>query len=165
MAIHNTIGRAIQHRHILHKRLKRRLILFPLIAFIMFIVIIVDAILNNVQPLWIIAGGLLGLGVGYLVGLIYKIYWHEDKQKVVSGIDRLSVLLIIVYVAFRIGSEHLIGEFVHGHELTIVTYSILGGILFGRMLGVLHKVDRVLASKSVLDYIKTATPKKRRRRA
>lgn len=121
--------------------------MYSVIGLIMFGIVIYDAVTSNISPLWILVGGLIGLGAGYLVGQIFKIYWHEDSQKVMMGIDRLSILFILAYVLLRFGSNALLRQEFHGQELTIITYSLLAGLLIGRMVGILHKAGRVLESK------------------
>lgn len=147
MNLPRTISHVLTHHRLLQQRLKRRLVAYPVIALIMFGVVIYDAIIGGVSPLWILVGGLVGLGIGYLVGHIFKVYWREDISKVVMGIDRLSVILIIAYIVFRIGSEHLLQQYLHGQELSIVTYSLLAGLLTGRMIGILQKAGRVLEKR------------------
>ena len=162
MKILRLLRRTLTQHQLIHQRLKRRLVLFPLIGIGMFIFAVGDAIPDGISPVWIIPSGLIGIGVGYLVAHIYKIYWREDQQKIVSGIDRMAVFLIILYVALRIASDQLAGEFIHGKEFTIVTFSFLGGLLIGRMIGVLLKVIHVLESQTVLDHIRNARSKKLR---
>ncbi len=157
MAFQHSLRDTINNRHIIHKRLQRRLILFPIISLCLIIFVAIDAYRSNVPMYMVLISLAAGLGIGYGVGMIYKIYWREDQQKIVSGIDRLTVVLIIGYVAFRIGTDQLLDQFVHGETLIIVTLSILAGILTGRMVAVLRKVARVLHSKAVMQHIKKST--------
>lgn len=127
----------------------------------MFIVVGVDAITGGITPFWILTGATVGMLVGFGASLIYKIQWREDQHKVASGIDRMTVILILAYIVFRIASEHLVTQFVHGQELFILTFSFLGGLLIGRMAGVFYKVSQVMQSKPVLAHIKKLPYKNR----
>lgn len=137
------------HKHI-HRRILFQLVAFIVIAIIMFGIVAFDVVQQHLNPSWIIAGGVLGGFVGWLVGRIFLIGWHEDTQKVIISMDKMSILLIVAYVVFRLVSEHLLGEFIHGQELTMITYSFLGGIMVGRMLSIVRNVIRVLKNQHIL---------------
>ena len=58
--------------------------------------------------------------------------------------------LIVVYIVFRIASKQLFGEFLSGDELTVVTFSLLAGIMIGRLLGMLRSVIGVLKEQNIV---------------
>jgi hypothetical protein len=132
-----------------HKRILFQLVSFSILALIMFGIVIFDTIDSGLDLLWVFVGGVLGVIIGMLVGRIFNIKWHEDTQKVIIGVDRLSILLIIVYLGVRLGSQKIFGTFIHGEELTIVTYSTLGGIMIGRVFSLRRRVVAILRDKKL----------------
>lgn len=137
------------HKH-LHKKVLFQLFLFPLIALIMFGVVIVDAITHNLSLWWVVGGAVCGILAGLAMGRIFAVMWHEDTQKVIISIDKLSIVLIGAYIAFRLASDHFLSEFLHGQTLTVVTYSFLGGIMLGRMLSMYRSVRRILKQQRII---------------
>ena len=81
---------------------------------------------------------------------MFSLKWHEDTKKVILSIDKLGVLLIVVYVIFRIASEQFLGHYLHGQELTIITFTILVGIMIGRVAGMLRSISKILKAQNIL---------------
>lgn len=149
MATRKLSKRAIARRHV-HNRILVQLLLFVVISLIMFGVVIYDTITQAVNPLWLIGGIIVGLMVGWIAGRIFAIKWHEDTQKVIVNLDKTGIILIVGYVAFRMVSTTIFGEFSHGMALTVLTYSMLSGILMGRGLNMYRSVVTVLKNQKIL---------------
>jgi hypothetical protein len=133
-----------------HSRILRQLILFTIIAIVMFGVVIFDATQSHINALWVISGAVAGIIIGYLVGKIFNIRWHEDTHKVITGVDRLGFVLIVAYIVFRLASDRLLDHLFHGEDLTIMTYSLLGGILIGRAFSVGRRVVAILREQKII---------------
>lgn len=141
--------REIARNHV-HRRILVQLAIFAVVTLVIFAVVVSDIIHTNTNFLWVIGALIVGLAVGLAVGRIFALKWHEDTQKVILSVDKSSILLVALYIIFRIGSEKLFGEFLHGEELTIVTFTILGGIMVGRVLGMMRSLTRVLKEQKIL---------------
>ncbi|MDB5183500.1 MAG: hypothetical protein JWO07_181, partial [Candidatus Saccharibacteria bacterium] len=79
---------AKQFAKYLHRRIIMQLTIFAILTITMFSIVIVDAITNNLNLLWIVLGAVVGAVLGYVVGRAFKLNWHEDSQKVIMNIDR-----------------------------------------------------------------------------
>jgi hypothetical protein len=55
-----------------------------------------------------------------------------------------------LYIVFRIFSEQLLVEYVHGATLSALTFAFLGGLLVGRLVSVWRGVSRILKQQGVL---------------
>ena len=136
-------------RHV-HGRVLTQLVIFALVSAGLLVAVSYDAIEGQIGLGLVAAGLIAGLGVGYLVARIFKLGWREDTQKVVMSLDRMSFVLIGVYIAFRIFGEQLLGEYVHGAALSALTFAFLAGILLGRFISIWNGVSRILTEQGIL---------------
>lgn len=141
--------RAIAKKHI-HNRIIVQLCIFAAIILGFGGIITYDMLQEQMNVLWVAISLVIGVLVGLAVGRIFSLKWHEDTQKVILSIDKLSILLIAAYVVFRIGSEQLLGHYLHGQELTIITFTVLVGIMIGRVVGMLRTIVKILKEQAIL---------------
>ena len=137
------------HRH-LHRRLFIQLILFFVIAIVMFGLVILDAITSHLNIWWILLGAIAGTIVGYVVGKAFKLNWHQDSQRIIMNVDRTGFIIIILYVLIRTLFNSEAKQFVSGVELLAVTYSVLGGIMVGRLASMGHRIIAILRDQNII---------------
>ncbi len=136
-------------RHV-HSRVLIQLVIFALVSLGLLVAVAYDAVAGEIG-LWVVLVALVLGGIaGYFVGKIFALAWHEDTRKVVMSLDRMSFVLIGVYIVFRIFGEQLLGQYVHGAELTAVTFTFLSGLLLGRLFSVWQGVSRILKQQGIL---------------
>ncbi|MGH7204213.1 MAG: hypothetical protein ACREHC_07255 [Candidatus Levyibacteriota bacterium] len=135
----------------LHRRVLFQLIIFALISLVMLGIVGFDVLRGELSTILALGGLLLGLIVGYLAGRMFAIKWHEETQKVIIGLDRTGIIVIVLYVAFRFFGKQLFGEFLHGETLTAFTFSSLGGIMIGRLMSMYNSVVKILQEQKILN--------------
>jgi hypothetical protein len=143
----------ISRRHIarhLHRRIVIQLTLFVVISLTLFTIVIIDSLTNNLNLVWILLGAVIGVGLGYIVGKAFKLNWHEDSQKIIMKIDRTGFAIIIVYVLIRSLANSEAGNLFDGLEFIAVTYSLLGGIMIGRLLSMGRTIVRLLREQQII---------------
>jgi len=96
-----------------------------------------------------LSGFLLGLFLGFLATRMFIIHWHDERAKVVSRFDTIGIIIMLLYVAFSASRTWLFGHWIHGSVLTAFTYSILAGIMIGRIVGMCLKIKNILSEKSI----------------
>ena len=138
----------ILRKHV-HKRLIYQLIMFAIVTLIMIGIVGYDIVQGTVGFPLALIGVIVGLVIGFAVGRMFGIMWHEDTQKVIMKIDRTSILIIVLYIAFRLLSEKFLGHYLHGNELTALTFSILAGIIVGRMFSMFRSINKILVEKNL----------------
>jgi hypothetical protein len=143
----NLLGVSRKH---LHGRVLYQLVIFAIVSIVMLGIVGVDIMTGQLDPKLGIGGIVLGLIIGFLVGRIFAIKWHQETQKVIINMDRTGFLIIIIYVAFRIFGEQLFGEFLHGAALTAFTFSMLAGIMIGRLISMYRRVMAILREQKIL---------------
>lgn len=133
-----------------HSRVLIQLIIFALVSLGLLGAVFYDAFMGEVGVGFVALALVIGIAVGFLVAKIFKLAWHEDTRKVIMSLDRMSFVLIGVYVLFRIFGEQILGQYIHGAALTAVTFALLAGILLGRLVSIWKSVSRILREQGVL---------------
>ncbi|MCE8429881.1 MAG: hypothetical protein J5U19_16020 [Candidatus Methanoperedens sp.] len=85
-----------------------------------------------------LGGFFLGLFLGFIATRMFIIHWHEERAKVVSRFDTIGIFVMLLYIAFSASRTWLFGHWIHGSVLTAFTYSILAGVMIGRIVGMLN---------------------------
>lgn len=142
-------SRSIPHKHI-HSRVLTQLVIFALVFLTITVFITYDVIAKGLVAGWVVGGVALGILIGLAAGRMFILKWHEDTQKVILTMDKLSFLLIAAYIVFRIFSEKLLGGILHGEELSVATFGLLAGIMLGRLLSMLTNIRKVLKKQSII---------------
>jgi len=96
-----------------------------------------------------LVGFLLGLFLGFIATRMFIIHWHEERAKVVSRLDTIGIIIMLFYVAFSASRTWLFGHWIHGSVLTAFTYSILAGIMIGRIVGMRLKIKNILSEQFI----------------
>lgn len=125
-------------------------VVFIAVTIILSTIVTADMLHEQMNPLWVIGSLIVGLAAGIAAGRIFTIKWHEDTQKVILALDKMSILLIVGYVVFRYISDQFLAHILHGQELTVITFTLLDGIMIGRFVGMGKGVIRVLKQQKIL---------------
>lgn len=87
-------------------------------------------------------GFLFGLFLGFIATRLFIIHWHEKRAKFVSHLDTIFIIVMLLYVAFSVSRTSVFGQWIHGSVLTAFAYSILAGIIIGRIVGMRLKIKK-----------------------
>jgi hypothetical protein len=133
-------------RKFLHKQLVWQLLLFTAVFFVVTGIVSYDVIEGRIGILLALLGILVGSAVGYFfANKMFLISWHEDSQKVIIGRDKSTIIFIVIYIAFRLASRSVIGDFVASSVIAYFTLSTVGGLMLGRLLGMTRAIEKILA--------------------
>ena len=131
------------------RKLYNRLRIFFVIVIILVGLIIYD-VLGGVLNIGLALGGFaLGLVVGFFASRMFLIHWHEENAKVVSRIDEIGFVVMLLYIFFALSINWIFGHWFHGAVLTAFTFSILAGVMLGRLLGMRLNVRKVLSDRGI----------------
>ena len=139
----------IAKKHI-HKRLLIQLIIFAIVAIVMFGIVVFDVFTNALSFSLAFLGIVIGLIIGFIVGKMYIIKWHKKTEKVIVSMDRTSILIIILYIAFRVFEKPLLSPYINPTMIGAFTFTILAGIMFGRFLSMRIKTKKILKEQKKL---------------
>jgi hypothetical protein len=139
--------------HPAKKHIDRKLIfrirIFYLIGIILTGLMLYDVLEGIIGFELSLGGFLLGLFLGFIATRMFIIHWHEEKAKVVSRLDTIGIVIMLLYVAFSASRTWLFGHWIHGSVLTAFTYSILAGVMIGRIAGMRLKIKNILSEKFI----------------
>ncbi len=96
------------------------------------------------------SGLLIGIGLGFLAGRMIKVKWHEKRNKVISEMDRIGMIILIIYIIFEYNRNAIFGRWLEGATLTAFGFSILTGMMLGRFLNTKMDIEDVLKEKRYL---------------
>lgn len=137
------------HKHI-HRRILYQLAIFPLAAIGIVVSVVLDAMAGQVGVLPLLVAAIAGLAIGYVVGRMFLITWHEDTRKVIMRMDKMGILLLVAYIAFRMASATLLGDYFSGAALSAISFAVLDGILVGRFVSIWRSVVRILREQGII---------------
>lgn len=142
----------MEHPIIPLKHIDRGL-LFRLSIFLVIALIIFGVVLRDVYEgllTWQLAVVGIGIGavIGYILGRILTVSWHETKQKAVLEMDVVGIIAIILYVALRVSENWLFGHWLSGAALSTLSLAVLAGVLLGRFLGLRISVMKLIEEKA-----------------
>lgn len=129
----------------IHKKIRIRLWLYLAIFFLGLGLTIYYGIKDQIPVLYLLAGTAVGIILGMLVSRMQKISWDEAKEQVVAKLDALGIVILVLYILFTIFRNTLVHLFVHLPHINAISFSIMAGIMLGRVLRIRRKVLRALA--------------------
>jgi hypothetical protein len=141
--------------HPAKKHIDRKLIfrirIFYVIGILLTGLMLYDVLENIIGIELSLGGFLMGLFLGFIATRMFIIHWHEERAKVVSRLDTIGIVIMLLYVAFSASRTWLFGHWIHGSVLTAFTYSILAGIMIGRIVGMRLKIKNILSEQFISD--------------
>lgn len=139
-----------KHARHVDKKLKFRLKIFIIVATVMFGVVLYD-IFTNILPLeFAMPVILVGLVVGIISARMYHLSWSHDAQKIVSRLDSVGIVILIFYLIFAVFRGKLIEFFVQGPVVGAVSFSVITGIMIGRVLGTRGAILKTLEEEGLI---------------
>jgi len=139
------VGRFV-HRKLLF-RLRRLAIIFLIIT-----VILIYEISHNYNAIYIaVIGFITGMIIGILVSRrMHTISWNSEINKAVTKMDRLGIIILVLYILFAISRHWILSHWLQGYALTALSLSIAAGGMLGRFWNTRQKVKQILRQEGFL---------------
>ncbi|MFC1623075.1 hypothetical protein ACFL2R_01285 [Patescibacteria group bacterium] len=129
------------------KKLLWRLVFFCVIVFVMLCIVAYDIVLGKIGAGLALIGMIAGLGIGWVAGRMFKMYWCSEANKVVYQLDTIGIIILIFYVTIEVGKQWVFRQWFEGDQLFAFSLIFLSGLLVGRMLSMVRKIKKVLISE------------------
>lgn len=133
------------------KKLIIRQRIFFVIVSVLLVIDVINVAHKKVGSTLAISGFLLAIIFGVILSRMFKIFWHEEKQKVVSQLDRLGGVFLGLYILLEVGRTWIFKYWLSGATLSAFGLIILSGLLLGRFLGTGRKIKNVLIENGKID--------------
>jgi len=134
----------------LHRRVLIQILIIALVALFLAVAVVLDAIAGAIGFVPIAIAAVIGIAAGYLMGRMFLLTWHEDTQKVIIQMDKMSFVLIALYIAFRVFGTQLLGDYFNGTALSAISFALLDGILIGRLISMWRNISRILTEQGIV---------------
>lgn len=137
--------RQVVREHI-DRKLLIRLRIYSLIFLAMLGVVVWDVARTNIGILLALLGLIVGMLLGSLASRMYRLSWDETSSKVIARIDWLGFVILVLYIAFAVFRNRLFGYWLQGAALGAFSFSVIAGLMLGRVAGTVRGIRRVLAA-------------------
>lgn len=132
------------YKHKVHGRLLVRQIVFMLIIIGITIMSMVNIFNGRINPLLALFGFGLALGTGLLFSRTFNVIWHTEREKVVSQMDIMGILVLSIYIFIDVNRLFLFRHWIHGQALSDFSLILIGGLFCGRFLGTHLRIHKLV---------------------
>jgi hypothetical protein len=91
---------------------------------------------------------------GVLIGAVFtrrkKIFWEEETSRVIARMDRIGIVLLVIYIAYVIFRHVWLAHLFYGHQLTAFSFALTAGTMTGRVLSMRTQIRQVLKHQKIL---------------
>lgn len=136
--------------HHIDKKIRIRFRIYFILSIVMLTVVGYDLFKNIFSLEFAFVGILIGIGGGIISSRMNHLSWNHDAQKIVSRLDMFGTIILVAYIVFAIFRTKLILYFVHGPVVGAISFSIIAGIMIGRVLGTRGKILQILREERII---------------
>ncbi len=135
--------------HRVHLSLKIRLIFYFVLSFAITGISIFHIVSDDADIFFPTIGFAVGLFVGTIASRILTITWDKGAKKVISRMDIVGATMLIVYTVFELYRSEIVAYFVSEHDIVSVSFALLAGIMYGRLLGIKGKIGEIFEKQKI----------------
>lgn len=134
-----------------HKKLLFRLRRLAIIFLIITGVLIYELSQHYIAGYLALFGFMLGMVIGLLVSRrMHNISWDAETNKAVTKMDRLGIVILVLYLLFAISRHWILSHWLQGYALTAFSLSVAAGGMLGRLWNTRQKIRQVLKQAGFL---------------
>ncbi|MGZ5133568.1 MAG: hypothetical protein ACXWCG_00405 [Flavitalea sp.] len=137
-------------RYFVERKLLIRLRLFFLIFALLVVAIFREVARQHITSSTSIGAIMLGMLLGGVFVRRKKIYWEEETSRVIARMDRVGVILLVLYIAIAIIRHFLVDQWFHGKQLIGFSFSLAAGTMLGRLLSMRSQIRQILKEKNII---------------
>jgi hypothetical protein len=136
------------HHHI-DPKLRFRLRIYFAIAAVLVCIVIYNIIKGDIDFFSAVGAYVVGAVIGIFTSRMFHISWDKNAKKVVSRLDIFGGVVLAAYILFEIEREHFVSLFIHGPTVAAVSFTVLAGVMIGRVLGTRGRIRTILKDQRV----------------
>ncbi len=141
------MGEELNIKDHIDSKLIRRLKILVIILVVMSGILIYEVYISHIKVLTLIFGVLFGLAIGFIAGRMFSIEWHVEDRKVIGRLDRIGIVVLVLYIAFSVSRHFIFEHWLKGAVLSAFTISFVEGAMLGRILSMRFHIKRVLTEQ------------------
>lgn len=136
-------------RHV-HKKIIFRVRIFFVLSIIFAGILSWDLITGQISLVILLISLLVGVGGGIVASRSSHLTWDHDGKQIVGKMDKIGVVVLILYICFAFFRNQIVGVFVHGPLLGTVTIALMGGLFIGQIIGIRHGIYGILKDEEII---------------
>ena len=134
----------------IEKKLIWRLRIFFFLFFILIDIIVLEISLGYVPWYFAVMALLIGSFSGLLFSRRKKIYWEAKTSKVIARMDKLGVVLLIVYIIFAILRHRVLHGWFSGSVITAISLCFAAGGMISRVWIMRRQIKKILKNQKLI---------------
>ena len=132
-----------------------KILIFRLAYFALFFLVTIALITynvfgNKIGILLAILGFSAGMFIGIATGRVFSVRWHKKNEQVIATIDKIGWIILVPYLIFTIFRQEILEHWLKGNLLTSFTFSLLAGIMLGRVIYLVSNIIKTLQEEGVI---------------
>ena len=138
-------------KRFVHRKLLFRLRRLAIIFLIIMGVLIYELSQNSTAVYFALSGFMVGMALGLVVSRrMHNISWDAATSKAVTKMDRIGIIILVLYLLFAISRHWIFGHWLQGNALTAFSLSVAAGGMLGRLWTTRQKIRQVLKQEGFL---------------
>jgi hypothetical protein len=134
----------IRTKHYVKKKMIYRLRIFYIVSISMFSFIVYEIAIHSMDILMATTAMVLGIFTGWLAAQRYRLVWDEEASQVITKMDRMGVILLVIYLAFSLSRKWIFSHWLTGEALTLFTLTFGNGAMMARVVCLRKKIRRII---------------------
>lgn len=130
-------------RQNVHRKIKIKLWIYFLVFMISLMMSMFHFVKGQISFYFPLGGFVIGFLIGHIVSRMNKVIWDEDSEKIDLKLDKLGIVILLVYVLFVIFKNTLIEDVVHLHHISSISLAVLSGTMLGHAVALRKKVLKI----------------------
>ena len=137
-------------KEFVERKLLLRLKLFFGVFALLIVVIFYEVARHHIGAATCIGTIMLGMMVGAVFVRRKRIYWEEETSMVIARMDRIGIVLLILYFVIAVVRHFLLDHWLHGNQLVGFSLSLAAGTMLGRLLSMRSQIRQILKEKNII---------------
>lgn len=125
-----------------------RLRIFYLVSVSMFSFIIYEIAAGKLNISIATTAMISGILTGWLAAQRYKLVWDEEASQVVTRMDRMGIILLVIYLSFTLSRKWIFSHWLTGETLTLFSLTFGNGAMMARVVSLRKKIRRIIRKET-----------------
>lgn len=125
------------------RKIKVKLWIYFLVFMVSLIMSMFHFVKGNISFYFPLGGFVIGFLIGHISSRINKVIWDEDSDMIDLKLDKLGIVILLVYILFVIFKNTLIEDVVHLHHISSISLAVLSGTMLGHAVALRKKVMKI----------------------
>lgn len=129
----------------LHASIRWQLRIYFLLMLVFLGLTIKHLVSDEVNPLWVVPGVIVGVAIGALLTGPVSFAWDQDIRQIVRNTNVVATVLLVVYVLFAFTKSRILGSWIDDPAVVgLLSSSLTFGTMWTRIQRTWHGAQRAL---------------------